>query len=188
MKKTAEKRKKYLTQKPFQLKYVILGIIAFIITIGLAQMSLYYQLTRLVLQQPQFTGIFAIVQQMNVVFFSWFILGALLIWGGGVFVSHRIVGPLKRLEEMLAKVGRGDISGEMRTRKKDEFKEVAYAFNSMVQGLRRFLAQDHKLAHEIKEDLQEVKHSLSPETILQTAAKLDETAKKLEGLLTNIKM
>lgn len=188
MKKNAEKRNKYLIQKHFQLKYVILGIIAFIITIGLAQASMYYQLTRLVLEQPQFTGIFAIVQQMNVVFFSWFILGALLILGGGVFVSHRIVGPLKRLEEMLAKVGRGDISGEMRTRKKDEFREVAYAFNSMVHGLRRFLTQDRKLAHEIKEDLQKMKHSLSPETIHQTAEKLEEATKKINEILSNIKM
>jgi len=180
MKRTQEKRKRVLTQKPFQLKYVVLGIIGFLLTIGLAQVSLYYQLTRLVLQQPQFTGVFAVAQQMNMVFFSWFMLGALIIIGGGIFFSHRIVGPLKRLEEMLLKVGQGDLSTEMRIRSKDEFKEVAVSYNGMLQGLRKLRGKDQKLVREVKDDLKKIKHSLSPETIHQTGALLDENISKLE--------
>jgi methyl-accepting chemotaxis protein len=188
MKRVQEKRKKVLTQKPFQLKYVVLGIIVFMMTIGLAQLSLYYQLTRLVLQQPQFTGAFAVAQQMNMVFFSWFMLGALIIVGGGIFVSHRIVGPLKRLEEMLLKAGQGDLSTEMRIRSKDEFKEVAVSYNRMIQGLRKLRGKDHKLVTEVKEDLKNIKHSLSPGTIHQTAALLDENISKLDEFADEMKM
>ncbi|MDD5491696.1 MAG: methyl-accepting chemotaxis protein [bacterium] len=188
MKRAHEKRKRVLTQKPFQLKYVILGIIGFLMTIGLAQLSLYYQLTRLVLQQPQFTGVFAVAQQMNMVFFSWFMLGAVIIVGGGIFISHRIVGPLKRLEEMLLKVGQGDLSTEMRTRSKDEFKEVSFSFNNMLHGLRKLRTRDQKIANEIKEDLKKIKHSLTPETIQQNAAILDENISKLEEYTSGIKI
>lgn len=179
MKRAHEKRKRVLTQKTFQLKYVVLGIIGFLMTIGLAQLSLYYQLTRLVLQQPQFTGIFAVAQQMNMVFFSWFLLGVLIIVGGGIFFSHRIVGPLKRLEEMLLKVGQGDLSTEMRIRSKDEFKEVAVSYNDMLHGLRKLRGKDHKLVSEVKDDLKKIKHSLSPETISQAAALVDDNIRKL---------
>ncbi len=179
MKRTHEKRKRVLTRKPFQLKYVILGIIGFLMTIGLAQLSLYYQLTRLVLQQPQFTGVFAIAQQMNMVFFGWFMLGVVMIVGGGIFVSHRIVGQLNRLEEMLLKVGQGDLSTEMRIRSKDEFKEVAVSYNGMLHGLRKLRGKEHKLVTEVKDDLKKIKHSLSPETIHHAAALLDENISKL---------
>jgi nitrate/nitrite-specific signal transduction histidine kinase len=180
MKRALEKRKRLLTKKPFQLKYVILGVIGFLITIGLAQVSLYYQLARMVLQQPQFTGVFALAQQMNMVFFSWFMLGVLIIVGGGIFISHRIVGPLQRLEEMLLKVGEGDISTEMRIRSKDEFKEVAIAYNGMLHGLRKLRVKDQKMVNEVKDDLKKIKHSLSPETIQQAAIILDENISKLE--------
>ncbi|MDD5131941.1 MAG: HAMP domain-containing protein [bacterium] len=188
MKKIHEKRKRVLTQKPFQLKYVLLGIISFLLTIGLAQLSLYYQLTRMVLQQPQFTGVFAMAQQMNMVFFSWFMLGAVIIVGGGIFVSHRIVGPLKRLEEMLLKVGQGDLSAEMHIRNKDEFKEVAISYNNMLHGLRKLRARDHKKITEMKEDLKKARRSLSPETIQQAAAILDENITKLEAYMEEIKI
>lgn len=186
MKRAHEKRKRVLTQKPFQLKYVILGVIGFLITIGLAQLSLYYQLARIMLQQPQFTGVFALAQQMNMMFFSWFMLGILIIVGGGIFISHRIVGPLKRLEEMLLKVGQGDISTEMRIRSKDEFKEVAIAYNNMLHGLRKLRVKDQKMVNEVKDDLKKIKHSLSSETIQQAAAKLEESISKLEEFKTEI--
>ncbi len=182
MKRTHEKRKRVLTQKPFQLKYVVLGIVGFMMTIGLAQTSLYFQLTRMVLKQPQFTGVFAVAQQMNMVFFSWFMLGVVIIVGGGIFISHRIVGPLKRLEEMLQKVGHGDLSTEMRIRSKDEFKEVAISYNSMLHGLRRLRGKDHKLVSEIKEDLNKIKNTLSSETIPQAASLLDENIRKLDEI------
>lgn len=188
MKRTHEKRKRILTQKPFQLKYVILGVIGFLLTIGLAQISLYYQLARMVMQQPQFTGVFAIAQQINMVFFSWFLLGVLIIVGGGIFFSHRIVGPLKRLEEMLLKIGQGDLSTEMRIRSKDEFKEVALSYNSMLHGLRKLRGKDHKLVSEVKEDLNKIKHTLSPETIQQTAALLDENISKLDDFMSGKKI
>jgi methyl-accepting chemotaxis protein len=188
MKSVHEKRKRVLTRKPFQLKYVVLAIAGFLVTIGLAQMSLYYQLARVVLQQPQFTGVFAVAQHMNMVFFSWFMLGTLIIVGGGIFISHRIVGPLQRLEEMLLKVGQGDLSTEMRIRSKDEFKEVAVSFNSMLHGLRKAQGRDHKLAGEIKDDLKKIKHSLSPETIQQNAALLDENIRRLDDFTAGTKM
>jgi methyl-accepting chemotaxis protein len=182
MKRVHEKRKRVLTQKPFQLKYVVLGVIGFLMTIGLAQLSVYFKLTHLVLQQPQFTGIFAIAQQTNMMFFSWFMLGALIIIGGGIFISHRIVGPLKRLEDNLLKVGQGDLSTEMRIRSKDEFKEIAFSFNGMLRGLRKLREHDQKMISEVQADLKKIRHSLAEENIQQAVNQLDEAVDRLEEL------
>lgn len=149
-----QRRKIYLVMKNFQLKYIILGILLFIFTLVIAQANFYYQVTRLLLQEPQLTGTSQILHRMNAVFIGWFVLGLILIILGGLLVSHRIVGPLKRLEHSLAHVAEGQLNEEMHTREKDEFKEVTNAFNKMSQSLKTFLENDKKLATEISADLQ----------------------------------
>jgi HAMP domain-containing protein len=49
-----------------------------------------------------------------------------------MFISHRIAGPLFRVRRILNELGEGIIPGKITFRKKDEFKELSEAVNSVI--------------------------------------------------------
>jgi len=187
------KRKKYLLRKSFQLKYVILGVFVLLFTIGIVQVNLYYQSMKLLLQQPELTGISVTLQKINAVFIGWFVIGTILIVYGGLTISHRMVGPLKRLELNLVKVGQGDFTLQMQTRKKDEFKEVNFAFNEMMLGLRKIMFEEKKLLRETNIELQSIiilhkNDHLNQINQAEIQRRLEQLSKKEEKLLSSIKV
>ncbi|MBI5043924.1 MAG: methyl-accepting chemotaxis protein [Nitrospirae bacterium] len=71
-----------------------------------------------------------------------------------LFASHKIAGPLYRLEKSTETIGNGDFTLETRLRKNDEIKDVASALNEMTGKLRSKMI-------DIRTDLEEVKESSS---------------------------
>jgi methyl-accepting chemotaxis protein len=74
---------------------------------------------------------------MNFVFTE---TGILLFLGAGVtlltlLMSHRIAGPLWRLEQTANAVGAGDFTLKVKLRDKDQLKDLADQVNSMIKGL-----------------------------------------------------
>jgi nitrogen fixation/metabolism regulation signal transduction histidine kinase len=53
-----------------------------------------------------------------------------------LFVSHKVAGPLYRLKKAMHDLGEGDLSTEIKLREFDQLKDIAVAFNSMVQKLK----------------------------------------------------
>lgn len=51
----------------------------------------------------------------------------------GVIISHRIAGPLHRLNNYLIKFSKGEPITNLRFRDKDEFQSLAYSFNRCVK-------------------------------------------------------
>ncbi len=97
-----------------------------------------------------------------------------LLWGGllGVvvaaaatfFLSRRILRPVESLAQAARGLSRGDLSQRVNVRSKDEFGELANAFNAMAQDLerteqlRRNLVAD--VAHELRTPLSNVQGHL----------------------------
>ncbi|MBN2354068.1 MAG: hypothetical protein JXD23_15965 [Spirochaetales bacterium] len=55
----------------------------------------------------------------------------------GVFYSHRIAGPIYRLEQDIGKVLRGERNVQIKTRKKDKLKPLAEQVNRLIQELEK---------------------------------------------------
>ena len=55
--------------------------------------------------------------------------------------SHRIAGPIFRIQRILHEMAGGDISGEVRLRKKDEFKHLAKEVDNLKVSLRTKVKQ-----------------------------------------------
>ncbi len=53
-----------------------------------------------------------------------------------LFVSHRIVGPLRKMMNMFEQAGRGDLVHKVRLREGDQFQELATTYNEMLSDLR----------------------------------------------------
>lgn len=69
-----------------------------------------------------------------------------------LFASHKIAGPLFRLERSTETIGNGDFTLETRLRENDEITGVASALNEMTKKL-------HSKMTDIKTDLKEVRES-----------------------------
>ncbi len=69
-----------------------------------------------------------------------------------LFASHKIAGPLYRLEKSTEAIGNGDFTIETRLRENDEVTGVASALNEMTGKLRSKMV-------DIKTDLEDVKES-----------------------------
>ncbi len=69
-----------------------------------------------------------------------------------LFASHKIAGPLYRLERSTEAIGNGDFTLETRLRENDEITGVASALNEMAGKLRSKMI-------DIKTDLEEIKES-----------------------------
>lgn len=189
MSRELKKRKNYLIKKDFQLKYIILGILILVLTICLVQVNLYYQMAKLISENPELTGISAIIKSTNVILTAWFILAMIIIVIGGVFISHRVAGPIKHLEEGMAKVGQGELTTEIKVRKTDEFKEIEQSFNNMVANFKELVAKDKSLLKQIEQELKSIVEELKKEALSEEKTKkLEAIIKKQEEIFSEFKI
>jgi len=66
------------------------------------------------------------------------IVGLLLAIAASIivlFMTHRLAGPMYRFEKYAQKIGNGELTPDLKIRKKDQFQNMVSAFNNMTQGL-----------------------------------------------------
>lgn len=70
-------------------------------------------------------------------------LGAALVvtFFFGVLLSHRMAGPIFRIRRILSEMAEGDLRGEVRLRKKDDFKSLAESINGVKKSWRKHIAR-----------------------------------------------
>lgn len=74
------------------------------------------------------------------------IILVVFIFIGGIFVSHRIAGPMYRFQKSAEAIRNGDLSVNFNIRKTDEMHETAVTLEEMVESLRKDIEQVKKLA------------------------------------------
>jgi signal transduction histidine kinase len=94
---------------------------------------------------------------------------AAVILGGAI--ARRLTAPLRHMSEAAARVGGGDLSGEVPVSSQDEFGNLAQAFNTMTADLRRLEESRRLLVADIAHELG------TPLSILQA---------NLEGMLDGV--
>jgi len=137
------RRKKIFTNRRVQLKYLLLLIISMAVPLLFAIGCLYYLIFTLVAEQlgiPESIAynLFPVVKKINAVLAIGLPpLFLLLIWWG-VILSHRIAGPLQRIEHELNKITHShDFSHRIHLRKSDDVKPIAEAINKLLDSLHR---------------------------------------------------
>lgn len=88
----------------------------------------------LILQEPASNltgGITRIQIQSAVVAFIVLILVINVV----IFMAHRMTGPIKKLNDLMQKVGKGEFAGRIKVSSKDEIGQLANMFNKMLTDL-----------------------------------------------------
>ena len=78
----------------------------------------------------------AIVEGLSTLILFIVVVGILAAIGLALFVAESVAAPLKRVEEAMAAVGRGDLDATCPVVANDEIGAVAEGFNRMLEGLR----------------------------------------------------
>ncbi len=81
----------------------------------------------------------------------------------GVYVTHKIAGPLERLRRGMAQVARGNLEEEILLRRGDLLGEFTHGFNQMVEALRHLIYRDHRFVTEANEFLTQCQQRISPD-------------------------
>jgi len=134
------KRKKYFIKSGLQTRYLKVIILAVALPTFLFAFCLYYLMFYLMEEQLGIPESIAynlgpVLTKINIILLLGLpvIIIAILWWG--LFISHRIAGPVYRLEKDLDKIAKGDFSLRIKLRKKDELSSIAAGINKVLDKI-----------------------------------------------------
>jgi len=161
------RRRTYLIKSGLQLRYM--GIIVstmLLVAFGVGWI-IYYTSWNRIITTPDLTidRLADIFDGVNRSLLQWVAVFAVGIATLSVFVSHKIAGPVYRLERSAKAVASGDLTQSVKLRHGDELADLQDAFNSMSESLRRMVAKDREVisrlitaGNRLNEQLQKKKH------------------------------
>ena len=136
------RRRHYFIKRGFQagfiLKFCLLVLLGVIISTGLlflfsqGSLTSSFDQSKLTIEETSFAILPAAI------YTSLITLGLISLATIAVtlFVSHKLAGPMFRFEADLKVIGKGDLTKEIRLRKKDQFMDLVDSLNTMTGGLR----------------------------------------------------
>ena len=154
------KRRNYLINKSLQPRYM--AMVALLILIMSALMgwivysTMWYTLSEMIEHDPM---LYVRFREMNLSLLGRFITVVVLSSSLAVifmmFASHRIAGPLFRLERTIREMGEGKMPSRVNLRRKDEFKQLAEVVNSAIRRLEEKAEKDREVISRVYRMLEE---------------------------------
>ena len=133
------RRRQYLIKARFQLSYVGLILVLIIITACICSYVVYY--TSLITLGEKLAAVYpqgrlvSIVQMVNSRILLSIILITPFIIMIGIYFSHKIAGPIFRIESFLKDMAAGNLSQNLTLRKGDELVSLADGINDVRNNL-----------------------------------------------------
>jgi len=168
MTRSGYKRRNYFIKKNFQGKlilgyflFVVIGCLIFTVILALLSadsLTVVYQDNDLQIGQTPFM----LVKQLLTANWIFLIAGSAFVVVAAMMITHRLAGPLFRLERAVDNMSRGQLNDIIYLREKDEGKELAAKLNQFNNGLSQDLRHIERQSHNI-EDLLVQYSSLNPE-------------------------
>ncbi len=155
------RRRKYVIEKGLQFRYIglvfALAFIASIVTGWTVLATLWHFLgEKLANVYPQGRLIY-VLRTTNLALVRNLLLISPLIFILGLLFSHRIAGPVYRINKTLRDISKGNLSLKIRLREGDELVDLADAINNLTASFNETLVLNKDIAIKIEKDLEEIK-------------------------------
>jgi len=144
------KRKILLIDRKFQYKYVFVLLSLLLISVFMVAFTTFYVIWNQVIDEFFFVPEAA--KKLSHIFVSttWMVAAASVILGvlsamAGIFLSHKIAGPIYRVKKVAEQLKTGDLSAVVRFRKGDDLQELADTLNDMIAGIKGMVSEDRKI-------------------------------------------
>lgn len=132
-----------------------------------------------VFQKVKLYGILALVGLAIVMAFSLSILFVLF--------SHRIAGPILRIERTFEDALQGDLTQRIRLRQGDELKDTADQLNTMLDGLQARIKRIDQMSKFMHENLEKM-IAEAPAEKKEQLSKVDDLAKGVRDAISDFKL
>jgi len=139
------KRKQYIVAAKFQLRYVGLILALVFLTGILCSYVVYY--TSMLLLGDKLANVYpqgrliAIVNMVNVRILFSLLLVTPLVFIIGIYASHKIAGPIYRIEKFLKNMTLGELAQPLTLRKNDELVSLAEGINDVAESIKSTIQQ-----------------------------------------------
>ena len=150
------RRKQYIVLAKFQLKYAGLILLLMFLTAATCAYVVYY--TTMILMGEKLANVYpqgqlvTIVKMVNLRLLAGIVLVSPLVLILGIYLSHKIAGPMYRMEKYLNGMAAGDFTSRIVLRKGDEFAGLAESMNKANDAIKSFLVtQRTRLTQILKE-------------------------------------
>lgn len=180
------RRKKLLVKTTFQFKYAALLVFAILFVVAVVGWNLYYEAGAIILDKTRSGDVVDLVSKYNQMLVHSLPMIFLAVVMVSVFISHEVAGPLIHLEKSMNKVAEGDLTEKVALRKGDEFKEIAFAFNSMVDNLKSKMIGEREHLQRIIFKLEDMKTKIGQG--VASKEEIDALVTELKGLGTGFKL
>lgn len=136
----ANRRKQYFIKGPIQSRYLILTVISMVVPTVLVVATLYYLQAQLMAQElglPEsiYGHLVPVLKKINIYLAIGLPIIFLIIFFYAVIISHRLAGPIFRLEKDLDRIIAGDHSVRVKFREKDALDNLANKLNQVLERL-----------------------------------------------------
>ena len=157
----------YIVNRDFQFRYiylaVVVGVISTAITASVILMPLYqFEILRI----PKFLPAPILWSMVGAVCLNILFIGLV-----GVFVTHKIAGPIYALVRSLRALEEGKLVDEVRVREGDDLKYLVRSFNGMVSSLRSRAEKEASIVEKIWLDI-EASNGLPSEEMKESLGEL----------------
>lgn len=135
-------RLKYILKSHLQLKLLALILLSILIPLFTVGGCLYYVMFQVMAEQlgiPESIAqnLIPVLHKINFLLLVGLPPVLILIFILAIVLTHRLVGPLERLERDLEKISVGNYSVRLKLRKKDDLKPLADTINKIIDKLER---------------------------------------------------
>ncbi len=161
-------RKKYIIKKGLQFRYiglifalVILACIVTGYTVFATGWTLLGEKLANVYPQGRLVDVF---KTTNMTLIKNLLFISPLIFTLGLLFSHKIAGPLYRIEKTIDEIAKGNLGLRIRLRKGDELRDLADTINSMAENFNNSIGSNKEDLLRIQKDMDEIKKAVSTQS------------------------
>lgn len=191
------KRTKYLVSTKLQLRYVGVILLLMFVTAIICSYTIYYVVMimmgeKLANVYPQ-GRLIAIINTVNLQILYSLLLITPVVVAVGIYLSHKIAGPIYRIEKFLGDMSIGNLSARITLRKGDELMSVADKINILNDSLRATLTSQKASMEKIIAELGDLEKMVDSRpsdisTLDNNIERLQREIKELENQLNKYKV
>ncbi|MCX6112926.1 MAG: hypothetical protein NTY22_06585 [Proteobacteria bacterium] len=148
--KPSYKRRIYLINKDFQIKFIVYTLLLSIVTI-----AIFYGMVYFFFEESITLGVnagfpaghvyYKFIEDSRADMNTYFIIASIVvfivIFVSGLFFSHRIAGPIYRMNMYLRSIATENLATTINFRKMDFFQELAISYNKRILFLRKLATE-----------------------------------------------
>jgi len=184
------KRRIYIINKSFQFKYLFIILSVMLITVGTVYFTTFYVIWNNVINEFFFVpdaarklgDIFVKTSELLVAPIAAL---AIIFSVAGILFSHKIAGPLYRVQKVAEEISKGNLCVKVKFRKGDEVHYLADSLNKMIDGIKDIVIEDKKVIDDLDGITEKLKNAAAGQrglkkNVAAAIKKLNSTVKKLK--------